>query len=46
MARISVIEEVRGDLVAEALDGEDGFDGVLARDEIFRIAVQLCRRWE
>jgi hypothetical protein len=28
-------EEMRGDLVAEAFDGEDGFDGVLARDEIF-----------
>ena len=28
-------EEMRGDLVAEALDGEDGFDGVLTRDEVF-----------
>lgn len=28
-------EEMRGDLVAEAFDGEDGFDGVLARDEVF-----------
>ncbi len=30
-------EQMRSDLVAEALDGEDGFDGVLARNEIFRL---------
>jgi len=30
-------EKVRRDLVAEALNGEYGFDGVLARDEIFRL---------
>src|ERR1700723_226321 len=28
-------EEVRSDLITEALDGEDGFDGVTARNEIF-----------
>src|SRR5580692_3293703 len=28
-------EEMRGDLVAEAFYREDGFDGVVARDEVF-----------
>src|SRR5580704_3579777 len=28
-------EEMRRDLFAETLDGQDGFDGVMARDEIF-----------